>query len=82
MDGTVCMLAGLIGPCPECGNGRLEAVFDGETSNLLCRSCGNCWHSELSWVQRVDPATCPGCASRNVCVAARRRYGEALTDPS
>ena len=29
------MLTGIIGPCPECGNGRLEAVIDGTATNFL-----------------------------------------------
>ena len=77
-DKNLCRLARLIGPCPECGNGRLQAVFDGEVTNFLCRSCGNCWHPELAWVQRVNPATCPGCSSREVCATARRPYGGGL----
>ena len=67
MNKTPVLLAGLIGPCPECGNGRFEAVSDGELSNLLCMNCGACWHPEVSLVQRVDPAGCAGCASRQVC---------------
>lgn len=78
-DNTVSLLAALVGPCPECGDGRLEAVFDGEGTNFLCRSCGCCWHPELDWVSRVNPATCPGCAGRDVCTAARRAYGAGQT---
>ena len=44
------MLSLLVGPCLECGDGRLEPVFDGELSNFLCRNCGACWHPELEWV--------------------------------
>lgn len=80
MDQNACMLAGIIGPCPECGNGRLEAVFDGVATNFLCRRCGTCWHAELEWVHRVNPATCPGCPAREVCAAARRPFGQALTE--
>lgn len=36
MNQTVTLLAGLIGPCPACGNGRFQAVSDGELTNLLC----------------------------------------------
>ena len=72
-------LAHLIGPCPECGNGRLEAVVDREgTANFLCRTCGNCWHAELEWSCRVDPVTCPGCPARDACSAARRAHGMAI----
>ncbi|HWI02492.1 MAG TPA: hypothetical protein VNT52_01455 [Acidimicrobiales bacterium] len=69
-------LANLIGPCPECGNGRLQPVVDGEgTKNLLCRDCGSCWHAEFEWSRRVDPLTCPGCPSRELCQTARRPSG-------
>ena len=70
----------LIGPCPNCGNGRLDAVFDGELTNFLCSRCGHCWHPELEWVQRVDPQSCPGCASRKVCLATDRPYGDKLAE--
>jgi len=63
-------LASIVGPCPICGNGRLRAVFDGELTNFLCIQCKVCWHGELASVRRVDPATCAGCPSRVVCLAA------------
>jgi len=63
-----------IGPCPECGH-ALRVVTDGEMANLLCPTCGACWHDELSWIHRVDPATCPGCSLRGVCRLAERPYG-------
>ena len=72
MNKTPALLASLVGPCPECGNGRFQAVSDGELTNLLCMRCGTCWHPEVSSVQRVDPAGCPGCASRPVCEAGLR----------
>ena len=66
-------LANLMGPCPRCGNGRLSVVVDADgLSNLLCRTCGSCWHAELEWTRRVDRATCPGCAWRDVCTAAEQ----------
>ena len=72
-------LANLIGPCPECGNGRMVEVIDSEgVPNTLCRECGNCWHSELDWSRRVAPSKCPGCASRAICESTRRPYGGAL----
>ena len=71
MDQNVCLL---IGPCPECGNGRLEPVVDGVATNFLCRDCGNCWHAEFEWVHRVNPETCPGCPDREVCQTARRAF--------
>lgn len=72
-------LAQLLGPCPECGNGRMEAVLDDDgTTNFLCRGCGCCWHAELEWSRLVDPLTCPGCSARRVCEAARRPFGAVL----
>ena len=68
-------LALLVGPCPDCDNGRLEAVTDREMTNFLCGECGACWHPELDWVHRVDPATCPGCPERSVCLTPSRPYG-------
>jgi hypothetical protein len=67
-----------IGPCPECGH-ALRAVFDGESVNLLCPTCGACWHDELGWLHRVRPETCPGCSLRGICRAADRPYGAPIT---
>ena len=69
------LLAGLVGPCPECHEGKLQANFDGEQTNFLCRSCGLCWHPELDWVSRVNPSTCPGCPERDICTTPSRAYG-------
>ena len=80
MNEDLCTTSLLIGPCPECGNGRLRAVSDGEATNFLCGACGNCWHAELDWVSRVNPATCPGCPARTVCLAAQRAYGERVPE--
>ena len=82
-DNPLFRLAHLIGPCPECGNGRLEAVLDDEgTTNFLCRDCGTCWHADFEWSHRVDPLTCAGCPSRHVCATARRHHGAGLLEPS
>lgn len=70
-DPTIALLAAVVGPCPTCGHGRLQDVCDGEDTNLLCQACGSCWHTELGWVRRVDPQTCPGCPSRGVCKRQR-----------
>ena len=69
MTKTATLLASLVGPCPECGNGRLETVFDGALTNLLCRECRACWHPEVALVHRVDPLGCAGCGSRSICEA-------------
>jgi len=81
MNDNLRSLASLIGPCPECGNGRLSAVSDGELTNFICRTCGSCWHPELDWVHRVNPATCPGCSQREICLSPRRRYGTGAIGP-
>ena len=81
MTENVARLAHLIGPCPRCGNGRLQAVVESEgTTNLLCRECGGCWHAEFEWSRKVDPLTCPGCDDREVCQAAPRPCGPVLRD--
>lgn len=63
------LLLALMGPCPECGNGRLRAVQEGALTNLSCPSCGSCWHAERGFVRRVDPATCAGCEDHAECDA-------------
>lgn len=74
MDDTRALLAGLIGPCPECGNGTLRPVAVRATTNFLCQECGACWHAEFDWVRRVDPESCPGCPVRGLCLEPRRPY--------
>jgi hypothetical protein len=59
--------------CLGCGEKALEAVSDGDATNFLCRSCWNCWHIELGWVQRVAVGTCAGCVHDRECRAARDR---------
>jgi DNA-directed RNA polymerase subunit RPC12/RpoP len=59
--------------CPSCGQNVMEAVSDGEMTNFRCVTCGACWHIELGWVSRVDPATCPGCEHQAECVAGSER---------
>jgi hypothetical protein len=76
MEDSVGRLALVVGPCPECGEGTLQPVFDTELTNFLCRDCGACWHPELAWVHRVNPATCPGCSERGVCLTPKRRFGD------
>lgn len=79
MDENNRMLAGRIGPCPTCRNGRLTPVTDGENTNFLCAACGSCWHVALGWVDRVNPDTCPGCPSQAACRAALVPYGSLAT---
>lgn len=67
MESIAVLLAGIVGPCPNCGNGHLEPVRQGDATNFLCRSCRSCWHGEAEWVARVDPRTCDGCPMRDIC---------------
>lgn len=69
MDENLRLLARLVGPCPTCGNGRLEPVSDGELVNFFCATCRDCWHPEMARVHRVDRTTCPGCPRRSACLA-------------
>ncbi len=78
MDNNHRLLACLMGPCPECGNGLLEAVSDGELTNFVCPQCGSCWHPELDWVHRIDPSTCGGCKAREPCLTPSRPYGQPI----
>jgi hypothetical protein len=57
-------------PCPNCGDGHLQRVRNREVDNLLCPTCGTCWHRRGRRIERVDIFTCPGCRSRRVCIAA------------
>jgi hypothetical protein len=53
--------------CPRCRSQNLTPVTADERVNFLCNVCGRCWSVEFNWVQRVDPATCPGCDHRDRC---------------
>lgn len=55
--------------CPGCAGEHLYTVFDGESTNFLCRSCNRCWSVGMGWVHRVDPLTCPGCEWRSACTS-------------
>lgn len=59
--------------CPDCGPVELYPVFDGEMTNFYCPLCGSCWHVELGFVARVNPATCPGCQIQLICQERRVR---------
>jgi hypothetical protein len=55
--------------CPTCGAEELEAVGESGGTSFLCRSCWDCWHIELGWVHRVNPATCLDCFHRDECLS-------------
>ena len=59
----------LLERCPACSADELVAVVDVDEPNFLCQACGRCWHVELGFVSRVDPATCTGCPQRPECLA-------------
>jgi hypothetical protein len=65
--------------CPDCGGEQMQVTSDGEATNFLCCSCHRCWHPEACFISRVDPRTCPGCRSMNLClgplVTARVSFG-------
>ena len=62
---------GTLASCPECGGRDFRCVTDGELTNFFCVACRCCWHLELGWVHRIDPATCPGCAYQPLCSVSR-----------
>ena len=53
--------------CPECRRGRLSMVRTVDEVNLLCGTCGACWHAEQRRFCRVDPTVCSGCSARGLC---------------
>jgi ribosomal protein S27E len=55
--------------CPGCGGEHLYTVFDGASTNFLCRLCSRCWSVDRGRMHRVDPITCPGCEWRGVCTS-------------
>ncbi len=69
MNASAPVVDGLGGPCPNCGSRRLQAVSTTTSNNFLCDSCGTCSHRGPNAITRVDPLSCPGCASRRVCLA-------------
>jgi hypothetical protein len=50
--------------CPVCGRSPLGRVADCEIVHWLCASCGHCWQESHGGLRRVDPLTCPGCATK------------------
>lgn len=71
MNENVCLLPEMVGPCPRCGGRELKTVSPGAgAKNVLCRTCGACWHRKIQGIDRVDPERCPGCGFRKVCFAA------------
>ncbi len=57
--------------CPSCNSWQLQPVvaIDAEAVHFLCGSCMRCWHAELGFVRRVNPASCEGCPQPERCAA-------------
>ena len=56
--------------CPGCGSSHTAWVDTVAQDNLLCKTCGACWHQAAGHVDRVDPQQCPGCSLRRICAVA------------
>lgn len=56
--------------CPGCGSSHTARVSTPAQDNLLCKTCGTCWHPVTGGVERVSPRQCLGCSLRRVCEAA------------
>ncbi len=63
--------AGVASRCPGCGSHHTTWVSTGTQDNLLCKTCGVCWHDEGGRNGEVSLATCPGCEYCAVCEVAR-----------
>ncbi len=57
--------------CPGCGSSYTTKVATAAGDNLLCKTCGTCWHTGFGPAARVDVRQCPGCSLRRVCTAAQ-----------
>lgn len=65
--------------CPGCGSSHTTWVSAAARGNLLCKTCGVCWHMVSGHNEPVDVRECPGCEYQPICVAAR---GSAAAMPS
>jgi uncharacterized protein (DUF983 family) len=63
--------AGVETRCPGCGSGRTVWVSTGSQDNLLCKTCGTCWHKTEQHNDRVRVQECTGCRYRDLCLAAQ-----------
>jgi hypothetical protein len=61
--------------CPACDTPNLHPVANLTAPRWLCSSCGRCWTPRHGHLDRVDPWTCAGCATRDRrdCVAHLQR---------
>lgn len=65
------VLAGTGARCPGCDSRFATWVTAGAQPNLLCLTCGACWHASAGQWQRVSMRDCPGCDYQAVCLAAQ-----------
>jgi hypothetical protein len=42
--------------CPGCGAVGLTVLAAGDQARFSCPACQSCWHVDLGWVHRVEPA--------------------------
>ena len=56
--------------CRGCGSSHTTWVAAAAQRNVLCKTCGACWHPAAGRIDRVDPRQCPGCSLRRICRAA------------
>ncbi len=56
--------------CPGCGSTHTAQASTGVQDNLLCKTCGTCWHPVAGRAERVSPRQCPGCSLQRICLAA------------
>lgn len=56
--------------CPGCGSTHTARVTTRAQHNLLCKTCGSCWHPVTGGPERISPRQCPGCGLRRICQAA------------
>lgn len=66
--------------CLGCRSRGLQAIAAGERVNFFCPACHCCWHVDLGWVHRVDPAACPGCLHISLCLAGPVEVDEPGSD--
>lgn len=52
-------------PCPSCGTHAMHRVANLAPTRWLCSNCGHCWTPLHGHLDRVDPWTCAGCATRD-----------------
>lgn len=57
--------------CPGCGSAHTTPAHTPLQDNVLCKTCGTCWHLASGSTERIDPHECPGCSWQRICIAAQ-----------